>query len=158
MKITMTLAALAVAVAAQAQAEAFDSDGVASGVSKSELIEFGPDHKVINSRISYNKFEMENKTHPMNQLSGPCFGTVEVRGGAVEGNGVCVLDGLEGDRVLLGWVARRMNPKGELIGYWTVNNGTGMWLQASGGGTFRSNVNQANGTATNTLKGAVTLR
>jgi len=39
-----------------------------------------------------------------------------------------------------------------------VNNGAGQWLQASGAGTFVSNVNRANGTATNRLKGAVTLR
>lgn len=154
----LAIAAFAVAAATQGHAEAFDSDGVASGQSTSELIEFGADHKVLNSRINYSRFEMVNKTHPMNQLSGRCFGTVELRGGAAEGNGVCVLDGLEGDRVLLGWVARRMNPKGELIGYWTVNNGTGLWLQASGGGTFTSNVNQANGAATNRIKGAVTLR
>jgi hypothetical protein len=31
-------------------------------------------------------------------------------------------------------------------------------LQASGGGTFISNVNRANGAATNTLKGAISLR
>ncbi|WP_272001792.1 hypothetical protein [Roseovarius sp. ZX-A-9] len=154
----LAIAAFAVAAATQGHAEAFNSDGVASGQSTSELIEFGPDHKVLNSRITYTKFEMANKSHPMNQLSGRCFGTVELRGGAADGNGVCVLDGLEGDRVLMGWVARRMNPKGEIIGYWTVNSGTGLYLQASGGGTFTSNVNQANGTAVNTLRGAVTLR
>ena len=101
---------------------------------------------------------MAAETHPLNQASGPCFGTMEIRGGAVEGNGVCVLDGLEGDRLLLGWVARRIDPRGRIAGYWTVNGGTGVWLQASGGGTFLSEVNEANGTATNTIKGAVTLR
>lgn len=112
----------------------------------------------MNSRVNYTKFEMDDPTNPMNRLSGPCFGVLEIRGGAVEGNGVCVLDGLEGDRVLLGWVARRVDPWGQVIGYWTVNSGTGLWLQASGGGTFTSSINRANGTATNTIKGAVTLR
>lgn len=158
MKIRLALAALAVAATTQAHAQAFNSDGVASGQSQGEVIEFGPDHNIISSKIVYNKFEMADETHPMNQMKGQCVGTIEVRGGAVDGNGACVLDGLEGDRLLLGWIARGMNKKGEMTGYWTVNNGTGLWLLATGGGTFRSNINRANGTAVNTLKGAVTLR
>ncbi|MEQ9258594.1 MAG: hypothetical protein RIG84_05810 [Roseovarius sp.] len=142
----------------QAHAEAFTSDGVATGQSTTEIVEFGADHIIMNARANYNKFEMEDPTHPMNQLNGPCFGVMEARGGAVQGNGVCVLNGLEGDRVLMGWTARRMDPQGRIHGYWTINAGTGVWLQASGGGTFMSNTNPANGTATNTLKGAVTLR
>jgi hypothetical protein len=158
MKMNFALFAVVIAAASQVQAETFNSDGVANGQSKSEFIEFGTNHTVMNTSVTYSKFEMDDPTHPMNALKGPCYGIMEVRGGAIEGNGVCVLDGLEGDRVLLGWNARRMDPKGQVHGYWTVNNGTGVWLQASGGGTFVSNVNQANGTAVNTIKGAVTLR
>lgn len=141
-----------------AHAQAFISDGTAVGQAEMDVVEFGSDHRVVNSTIEYSRFEMANETHPLNQMSGPCFGVMEMRGGAVEGNGVCVLDGLEGDRVLLGWVARRVDPRGRVAGYWTVNAGTGSWLQASGGGTFLSEVNQANGAATNTIKGAITLR
>ncbi len=158
MKHILATITVAVIAATQAQAGAFTSDGIATGQSQSEVVEFGADHTIMQLRVTYSKFAMEDPTHPMNALKGPCFGILEMRGGAVQGNGVCVLDGLEGDRVLLGWVARRMNPRGEVVGYWTVNNGTGQWLQASGGGTFVSNVNRANGAATNTLKGAVTLR
>lgn len=160
MNISFVAAAIAFACAAvgQAHAEAFASDGVASGQSTAEVIEFGTDHRIVNSRFQYSKFEMQDPTHPMNQLKGPCFGVMEMRGRAVQGNGVCVLDGLEGDRVLLGWSARRMDPQNQIHGYWTVNTGTGVWLQASGGGTFMLNVNEANGTTTKTLKGAVTLR
>ncbi len=159
MTVRPALAAIAVFLAATgAHAQAFVTDGVASGQAKTEMVEFGADHMVINSRVEYSRFAMADETHPMNQMKGPCFGTMEVRGGAMEGNGVCVLDGLEGDRVLLGWVARRMDPKGRVAGYWTVNAGTGIWLQASGGGTFVSEVNRANGTATNVIKGAITLR
>ena len=158
MKFFTFLAAMLFTIGTAAQAAPFNSDGVASGQSQSEMIAFGADHMIVNSRTEYSKFEMSDPTHPMNQMTGTCFGTLEMRGGAVEGNGVCVLDGLEGDRVLLGWVARRVDPKGQVIGYWTVNNGTGLWLLASGGGTFVSNINRANGTATNTIKGAITLR
>ena len=159
MTIRSALAAIAIfAAATGAHAQAFISDGVASGQAETEMVEFGTDHVVINSRVEYGKFEMDDDTHPLNLMTGPCFGTMEVRGGAIEGNGVCVLDGLEGDRVLLHWVARRMDPRGRVAGYWTVNAGTGLWLQASGGGTFLSDVNRANGTATNTIKGAITLR
>ncbi len=154
----LAIAAFAVIAATQGHAEVFNSDGVASGQSTSEWIKFGPDHNILDTRVHYSKFEMDDKTHPMNQMSGECFGVVEMRDGAAEGNGVCVLDGLEGDRVLLGWVARRTMPESELTGYWTVNRGMGLWLQASGGGTFTSKVNQVNGAATNRLKGAVTLR
>lgn len=152
------LAVLAVLAATGVHAQAFISDGVATGQAETEIVEFGADHQVMNSRIEYSTFKMSDETNPMNQVSGPCFGTMEIRGGAVQGNGVCVLDGLEGDRVLLGWVARRVDPRGRIAGYWNVNAGTGRWLQASGGGTFLSEVNRANGTATNTIRGAVTLR
>lgn len=158
MKIAIAAVAIALAATAQAGAEAFNADGVANGQSQTETIELGADHVILDTRINYSKFEMTNPAHPMNQLTGPCFGVVEIRGGAAEGGGVCVLKGLEGDSVLLGWNARRVNPKGQIAGYWNVNTGTGTWLQASGGGTFLSSVNPANGTAVNTLKGAVTLR
>lgn len=160
MKITaFALAAIAgLTAAAQASAQAYISDGTATGQSQSEIIEVGADHMFMHARTTYNKFEMDDPTHPMNQLEGPCFGVLEVRGGAVKGNGVCVFDGLEGDRVVMGWDARRMDPKGRLHGYWHISSGTGLWLQASGGGTFTSSINDANGAATNTIRGAVTLR
>ncbi|MEQ8898414.1 MAG: hypothetical protein RID23_15110 [Roseovarius sp.] len=159
MKTTITAAAIATLLATgHATAQAYTSDGTAKGQSQTEVIEVGADHHFMNVRATYNRFEMEESTNPMNKLSGPCFGVLEVRGGAVEGNGVCVLDGLEGDRVTLGWNARRRDPQGNIHGYWHISSGSGLWLQASGGGTFRSNVNPANGTATNTLRGAVTLR
>lgn len=158
MKRQIALAIAVVAAATQAKAEAFISDGVATGQSQSEVTEFGADHFIMNSRTNYSRFEMSDQTHPMNKLKGPCFGVMEIRGGAVEGNGACVFDGLEGDRVLIGWTARRIDPKGQIHGYWSVNSGTGVWLQASGGGTFISNVNQANGSATNTIRGAISLR
>ena len=158
MKTKFALAAIAMLAAVQAKAQAFTSDGIATGQSQSEIIEVGADHVFINARTEYAKFEMEDDTHPMNLLTGPCFGVMEVRGGAVEGNGVCVLNGLEGDQLMLGWTARRRDPQGQIHGYWTINSGTGLWLQASGGGTFTSNVNPSNGAATNTIKGAVTLR
>ncbi|MEQ8292958.1 MAG: hypothetical protein RIA08_12200 [Roseovarius sp.] len=159
MKTTFTAAAIAALLAAgHATAQAYTSDGTARGQSQTEVIEVGADHQFMNVRATYNRFEMEDSTNPMNKLSGPCFGVLEVRGGAVEGNGVCVLDGLEGDRVTLGWNARRRDPQGNIHGYWHISSGSGLWLQASGGGTFMSSVNPANGTATNTLRGAVTLR
>ena len=158
MQFKFAFAAIAIVAATQAHTQAFDSDGLATGQSKTEVTEFGPDHLIMNARTIYSKFEMKDSTNPMTMLNGPCFGVMEVRGGAVEGNGVCVFDGLEGDRVLLGWTPRRMDSKGQIHGYWTVNSGTGVWLQASGGGTFISNVNRANGAATNTLKGAISLR
>lgn len=154
--IAATVAALSTAGLVSAQA--YTSDGTAKGQTQTEVIEVGGDHMFMNIRTTYNRFEMEDSTNPMNNLSGPCFGVLEVRGGAVEGNGVCVLDGLEGDRVTLGWNARRRDPQGNIHGYWHISSGSGLWLQASGGGTFSSNVNPANGTATNTLRGAVTLR
>lgn len=152
------LAAAFTLAAAAAHAQAFISDGTATGQADSELIEFGADHSVMDMQVTYSKFEMSDPTNPMNALSGPCFGALEMRGGAVEGEGVCVFDGLEGDRVLIGWEARRMDPRGRITGYWTVNKGTGLWLEASGGGTFVSTVNPANNTATNALRGSITLR
>lgn len=160
MKIGSAFASIAIIIcnSTEAFAEAYESDGVATGQSNSEITEFSADHTIVNARTVYSNFDMGDPTNPMSKLKGPCFGVMEVRGGAVEGNGVCILDGLEGDRVLLGWTARRMDPQGQVHGYWTVNSGTGRWLQASGGGTFTSKVNPANGAATNTLKGAITLR
>lgn len=158
MKIKFALVAITIAASTQSHAKAFNSEGVATGQSDTEITEFGSDHLIMNTQVAYSKFEMEDPTNPMAMLSGPCFGVMELRGGAVEGSGVCVFDGLEGDRVLLGWNARRIDPRGRIHGYWTVNSGSGIWLQASGGGTFISNVNRTNGAATNTLKGAISLR
>ena len=158
MFVRLILAAITVAASTQAHAAAFNTDGVATGQTESSILEFAPDHRVMNLRVDFSKFEMQDETHPMNQASGPCFGTVEIRAGAVEGNGVCVLDGLEGDRVLLGWVARRIDGNDVISGYWNVNRGAGLWEKASGGGTFTLNMNAANGATTNSLKGAVTLR
>ena len=123
------LAAAISASAGHATADAFNADGVANGQSASQVIEFGVNHSVVNVTTTCSKFAMTDTTNPMSQLKGKCFGTMEIRGGAVQGNGVCVMDGLEGDRVLLGWVARRVSPKGDVVGYWTVNNGTGIWLR-----------------------------
>ncbi len=158
MKIKFALVAIAISASTQGHAKAFNSEGVSNGQSKTEITEFGSDHLIMDTQTTYSKFEMKDPTNPMAMLNGSCFGVMEVRGGAVEGNGVCVFDGLEGDRVLLGWNARRIDPKGQIHGYWTVNSGTGIWLQASGGGTFISNVNRSNGTATNMMKGAISLR
>jgi hypothetical protein len=152
------LAAIALSASTQVNAAAFDTDGTGTGQANNDIIEFGPDHSVLNMRINYSRFEIVDTTHPLNQMSGPCFGTIEIRTGAVEGNGVCVLDGLEGDRVLIGWIARRIDSYGKISGYWTVNHGAGLWEQASGGGTFTTNANDANGATSTILKGAVTLR
>jgi hypothetical protein len=152
------LAILAIATASQAQAKAFNSAGTATGQARNEIIEFGADHSVVNSSVTYNRFEMLDTTNPLAQMKGKCIGVMELKGGAVDGNGVCILDGLEGDRVLLGWTARRVDPRGRIRGYWTVNSGTGLWLQASGGGTFISETNPANGSTTNMISGAITLQ
>ncbi|MEM6579148.1 MAG: hypothetical protein AAF678_11705 [Pseudomonadota bacterium] len=158
MKLPIASLALAITLASQTQAQPIMADGQASGQSRTEVIELGADHRILNTRVEYVKMEMASETNPMNQLSGPCFGVVEVRGGAAEGGGVCAFNGLEGDTVLLGWVARRVDPRGRMAGYWTVNYGTGLYLKASGGGAFLSETNPANGTATNTFTGAIALR
>ncbi|MEM8582454.1 MAG: hypothetical protein AAGF50_14755 [Pseudomonadota bacterium] len=158
MKINIAAFLLALTAATHTHAQAIMADGTSSGQSRTEVIDMGADHRILNTRIEYSVFEMSVETSPMNQLSGPCFGVVEIRGGAAEGNGVCVFSGLEGDMLLMGWVARRVDPRGRVAGYWTVNNGTGLYLQAAGGGTFLSETNPANGTATNIFKGAITLR
>ena len=53
---------------------------------------------VMNSRVDYNRFEMDgrNPADEPAERPRPVVGTLEVRGGAVEGGGVCVLQGLEG--------------------------------------------------------------
>lgn len=158
MMLRLFLAAIAMSASTHANAAPFDTDGTGTGQANNEIIEFAPDHSVVNLRVNYSKFEITDTTHPLNQMSGPCFGTIEIRAGAVEGNGVCVLDGLEGDRVLIGWIARRIDSNGRISGYWTVNHGIGLWAEASGGGTYTTNTNDANGATSTTLKGAVTLR
>lgn len=152
------LAALLAVAATAAHATAFNADGTAEGQQTSTVTEFGPDHRVVSSTTTFSSFDMNDETNPMNNLKGDCFGTIEVRGGAIEGGGYCVFDGLEGDRLLIQWQGRRVDPRGRTVGYWTVNAGTGLWLQASGGGTFVSQVNPANGATTNTLRGAITIR
>jgi len=158
MTLRNALAVAAVLAATQAGADAFISDGIATGQSRTQTIVLGKNHMVLDTRVNFSVLTMVDDTHPMNQLSGDCFGAIEVRDGAAEGNGICVFDGLTGDRVVMGWTARRMDTSGAISGYWTINAGSGIWLQASGGGTFTMTTNPANGSAANAIKGAVTLR
>ena len=152
------IAVAATLAATQAHAQAYISDGIATGQSDTRTIALAENHLVLDTRINFSRLEMVDETHPMNQLKGNCFGAIEIRDGAAEGNGICVLDGLNEDQVVLGWVARRMDSSGAMSGYWTINAGKGIWLQASGGGTFTMTTNPANGAAANAIKGAVTLR
>ena len=87
MKTKVIAAVIALAAATQAKAAPFNADGVATGQSRTEIVEFEGGHVILNSHVDYATLEMEDPANPMNLLSGSCFGVVEIRGGAASGGG-----------------------------------------------------------------------
>lgn len=114
-------------------------------------------HMLVEMSTAYDKFELEDAENPMNGMSGPCFGAMEVKGGAVSGGGRCLYTDADGDTVSMQWTPEKMGEDGAIMGVWSVSGGTGKWMEASGGGEFSSRTDQTSGENVNTVSGAVML-
>ncbi len=137
-------------------AETFSSGAVGTGTSSNEPVPIAEGHIVMRTSASYSMFEVA-AGHPLEGASGPCFGAVEIKGGAVSGGGNCVYDTASGDKAVMVWTATGLGADGALTGDWSVSGGSGAWSGASGGGTFSSLTNPETGKFVNTITGDITV-
>ena len=133
------------------------SSGMGKGMSKNTPHALGEAHILVQMHTEYEDFTFEAEGHPMTGMSGPCFGAIEMKAGAVSGGGKCLYTDAEGDMVTMDWMAGAMDPSGVMTGTWAVSGGTGKWMAASGEGTFSSMTNQETGENANTVSGTLMM-
>mgnify|MGYP006293289455 FL=1 len=133
------------------------SSGMGKGMSKNTPHALGEAHILVQMHTEYEDFTFEAEGHPMTGMSGPCFGAIEIKAGAVSGGGKCLYTDAEGEMVTMDWTAGAMDPSGAMTGTWAVSGGTGKWMAASGEGTFSSMTNQETGENANTVSGTLMM-
>ena len=152
----IALAAVLAVCPALAAAGAIDAAGTAKGQSTTTMTQISEGHMVMNANTEFSGFAAADPGNPMNNMSGPCFGAVEVKMGAASGGGLC--DWTDGtDRALISWMAESIDAEGRMYGAWSVKGGTGPWANASGGGMFTSLTDRSTGATENTVTGAISL-
>lgn len=152
----LTLAAALVACPGLAAAGAIDAAGTATGQSATTITMVSDGHMIMNANTDFSGFSAADPNNPMNNMSGPCFGAVEVKMGVATGGGLCDWsDGTE--RAVISWTAERIDAEGRMYGVWSVEGGTGDWAMVSGGGMFTSFTDRATGAAENTVTGAISV-
>ncbi len=154
-KLKSTLAVLGV-VSAGAAFAGGHSGAVGHGTSANTMMALSESHIVMHTSSAYESFDVASG-HPLEGASGPCFGAVEIKAGAVSGGGRCVYDTASGEKAVMIWTAMGMGADGALTGEWSVSGGTGAWASASGSGTFSSLTNPETGKFTNTISGEITM-
>mgnify|MGYP006303926459 CR=1 FL=1 len=133
------------------------TSGMGKGMSKNTPHALGEAHILVQMHTEYEDFTFEAEGHPMTGMSGPCFGAIEIKAGAVSGGGKCLYTDAEGEMVAMDWTAGAMDPSGVMTGTWAVSGGTGKWMAASGEGTFSSMTNQETGENANTVSGTLMM-
>ena len=151
------MTAALVLAATGVHAETMMTKGKGMGQASLETMQLGENHMVMHTNTAYSTYEMEAADDPMQGMSGPCFGSMEVMAGKVSGGGHCAFTHANGDMAAIKWTATGMSPEGAITGDWEVTGGTGKWMGATGGGTFSSMTDQATGANENTVEGEVTL-
>lgn len=151
------LTATIVLAATGAHAETMMTKGKGMGQAETQIMQMGEDHMIMHTNTAYSTYEMDSADDPMQGMSGPCFGAMEVMAGKVSGSGYCAFTHQNGDMASIHWSATGMSPEGAVTGEWHVTGGTGKWMGATGGGTFSSMTDQATGMSENTVEGEVTL-
>ena len=144
------------AFATVSAAETFDLEIVGTSIDKSVVYPVGEGHLVVMNMADYTNIETRDPSNPLNGATGPCFGEVELKNGAPEGDGYCTWTDTAGDNILINWTATGTNAEGNNLGDWQLLGGTGRWQGATGGGTYRivseegsdKRINQAIGTIT----------
>ena len=133
-----------------------DGAGVWTGTVSADVHQISEGHMIIHTNNAYEAATMSDPNNPMAGMSGPCFGSVEVKGTSASGTGNCVFRAGR-NAMTVQWTATGFAASGALIGHWSITGGAGDLANATGGGTFYSLTDQAAGTFENTLKGAMSL-
>lgn len=150
-------ATIGLVAATPAFADAMEISGTGHGMSDSTVHIVSEGHMLVALNTTYSSFGFDDPDNPMNGMSGPCFGAMEMKGGTVSGGGLCHYTDAGGDVVSTRWVPERIGEDGAVIGVWSISGGTGPWAAASGGGSFSSLTDRETGDNTNTVTGSVTL-
>ncbi len=157
MKNIIFVTAAILAAATAAQADTMMTKGKGMGQAATQVVQVGEGHMIMGLNTTYATYEMESADDPMQGMSGPCFGAMEVMAGKVSGGGNCAFTHANGDMASIKWTATGMSPEGAITGDWEVTGGTGKWMGATGGGTFSSLTDQATGASENSVEGEVNL-
>lgn len=164
MKMTMarTLAAgfaAAMLTAMPAKAETtFNAAGIGKAIDSSVVNQVGEGHLLVLSMNSYSGFEPADAANPMKNLSGKCYGHIEIRGPVPSGGGYCRWTDSTGGDVLIHWTPTHLTEEGGTKGMWVFVNGTDKWESVSGGGAFTVSLVGDTANRINTITGAYTMR
>jgi hypothetical protein len=136
---------------------AFDAAGTAKGTDKSVTHQLSEDHLVILNAANYASFTPDTPDNPMRNLSGDCFGMLEIRGPVPLGSGYCQWVDSDGGGVTIRWQTTSLSREGASNGIWAFLGGTGKWDGVKGGGSYSvSNAGESN--RINTVRGAFVLK
>jgi hypothetical protein len=128
--------AMLIALAGGATAQGMDAAGTGRGHSDSEVMPLSDGLVMVFASSRYDSFETAVAENPMAGLSGPCKGTVLIRGAEITGSGLCHYADAEGDAMVIGWQPDGMSEAGRTLGEWRIEGGTGKYANAKGGGRF----------------------
>lgn len=156
MRQTPILVALLAALGGTVSAGTYDAAATGHGTSASTQVPVADGFVLIHVVTDYERFETADAGHPMAGLSGPCFGAVMVREGAVSGGGTCHYTDPAGGSAVLAWTPDGMSEGGRMLGTWSIVGGTGRWAEATGEGRFDAGLDAA-GAYTNLVTGELTL-
>lgn len=136
----------------------YDVQGFAVGADRSTVIEVAPDRSLIMLRVDYAPAQLGDPRAPLHGASGPCFGTIELRGSATEGSGYCTWKDIDGSFAVIAWTADGRGRDGAVTGAWTARGGTGKWAGAEGAGRYSAATRPRSSDRTLMLDGSLSLR
>jgi len=153
----LVAAACCIAAGTAALSGEITTAGMGKGMSNTTPHAVAEGHMLVQMHTDYEAFAFEAEGHPMTGMSGPCFGAIEIKAGAVSGGGKCLYTDAEGEMVTMDWMAEGMDASGAMTGSWAVSGGTGKWMAASGTGTFSSLTDPETGESANTVTGKLMM-
>ncbi len=154
----MAAAAVVAGITSASAAESFNIGGVGKGTNETMMEIVGDGHMLLNTVSTYESFESSDASNPFKNMSGKCWGAVEIKVPSASGHGNCVFTDTSGDKNYNMWTAKGLAKGGALVGTWALIGGTGKYKNASGGGTFHSVTDRKAGTFVNTVSGALIVK
>ena len=137
--------------------QTFSNNGTGTAQSTSTTHAIAEGHVLIETSSVYSDLSTDDPNNPLNGATGPCFGSMEFKGGVLSGGGKCVYSDKDGDMAVMDWTAEKMG-KGGPEGSWMLTGGSGKYIGGSGGGTYAVMTDPGDGSQVNTVSGEFTLK
>jgi hypothetical protein len=134
----------------------FDMAGRVEGTDHSRIHQIAENYMVIQG-MSEGTFVLDNSDNPMNGATGECFGTLLSHNATGGGTGFCTFKDNAGEQFVIEWTGSEVS-NGGTQGSWKLNGGTGMWMNATGNGTFLDNPPDAEQHTRTDLQGQLTIQ